>query len=134
VRRVDWNRLLAGAVMKNIAVILTVVMLSASAQLCMRKRMLQIGEISFSPAFVKHFPAMLANRFLWIAIFCYAASLILWLIVLSSVPVSFAYMFMSLSYVLVAVMGRLFFNEHISYMRVAGLIVICTGVFIVSKT
>jgi multidrug transporter EmrE-like cation transporter len=120
--------------MKNIGLILISVSLSAAAQLCMRKLMLQTGSISFGISFIKHLPFMFANIFLWLGLLFYGSGLLFWLIVLSKTDLSFAYLFTSLNFAVITVMGHLLFGEHISFMRIAGLIFICLGLCIVART
>jgi multidrug transporter EmrE-like cation transporter len=120
--------------MKNILLILTGVFLNAGAQLCMRKGMLIIGEVSLNASLIKAFPAMLKNVYLWGSLLCYGVSAIVWMLVLSRVEVGFAYAFISLGFVIVAVMGVVLFGEHITLLRVAGIVLICGGLFLVAKT
>lgn len=59
---------------------------------------------------------------------------IFWLAVLSRVNLSFAYPMLALGYVLTALFSRLLFNEAISPTRWAGIVVICVGVVLVSRS
>jgi len=120
--------------MKNIFLILISVSLNAGAQLLMRKGMLCIGEVSITHSLSKVLPQMITNIFLWLSMFCYAVSIVTWMIVLSRVEVSFAYAFLSLGFVFVTIFGYLFFNENISFFRIIGIALICTGVIFVSKS
>lgn len=120
--------------MKNIVLILAASILTAAGQLCMRKGMLQIGRVSFAPSLFERLPAMLGSGFLWLGMFAYISSLCLWLITLSRVDVSFAYVILSaVSFVIVTVMAHFLFGENIPLMRIAGLLVICVGLFIVAR-
>jgi multidrug transporter EmrE-like cation transporter len=65
---------------------------------------------------------------------CYIFSISIWLLVLSRVEVSFAYPFLSIGYVMVTVMGYIFLNENISLYRVLGIVIICFGLIIMSKS
>jgi len=64
--------------------------------------------------------------------------LALWMIfqlsLLSRADLSFVLPVTSLSYVLTAVMGKLFLTEHVSLIRWAGIGVICLGVSVVGRT
>jgi multidrug transporter EmrE-like cation transporter len=77
---------------------------------------------------------MLRNPFLWIGLLCYGLSLIFWIITVSKFDISFAYLFMSLGFVIVTVGGHFLFGERISFMRIAGLALICFGVCITAAT
>jgi multidrug transporter EmrE-like cation transporter len=120
--------------MKNIGLIIVSVSLGASAQLCMRKLMLETGEVTFELSSIKYAPIILKNIFLWLGLLFYGAGLFFWLIVLSKADLSFAYLFTSLNFVVITVMGHLFFAEHISPMRIAGLILICLGLCVTART
>jgi drug/metabolite transporter (DMT)-like permease len=119
---------------KNIIVILSSVLLNASAQLSMRKGMLEVGQISSLDSFIHALPVMLTSLFLWLAIVCYGVSVILWMVVLSKVEVSFAYPFLSIGYVVSAVVGYLFMHEAVTPTRIAGIIVICVGVCLIARS
>jgi drug/metabolite transporter (DMT)-like permease len=99
----------------------------------MRRGMLQVGEVSSGASLLKALPLMAGNIFLWLAFCCYGLSIVLWMAVLSRVEVSFAYVFSSLGYILVILLGALFLKEHISLIRAAGIAVVCAGVIIVAK-
>ena len=66
-------------------------------------------------------------------VFVFSAS-IFWLAVLSRVNLSFAYPILALGYVITALFSRLLFNEAISPTRWAGIVVICIGVVLVSRS
>jgi len=111
------------------------VSLNATAQLLMRAGMKQIGEVAFSPAAVlKTLPSMALNFYLWGAMFAYAVSVVSWMVVLSRVEVSFAYAFLSLGFVMVTAFGFFVFNEHVTPLRCAGIVLVCVGVFLISMT
>ncbi|MGM9998955.1 MAG: EamA family transporter [Candidatus Bruticola sp.] len=71
-------------------------------------------------------------------IFCglciYVISTVLWLVLLTKVPISFLYPLLSFGYVLVLLIGWLGFSEKVSFARWYGVLVICLGiVFIYSE-
>lgn len=118
-----------------ITMILLSVFLNATAQICMKKGMLIVGEISGGiQAFVTMLPAMITNVYLWISALCYIISILLWLVVLSKVDVSYAYPFLSIGYILSVFAGYFLFHESVSLIRVIGIIVICIGVILISKS
>jgi drug/metabolite transporter (DMT)-like permease len=119
---------------KNIFLILASVSLNAAAQLLMRKGMLKVGEVSLSAGLFKALPAMAANGFLWLALACYGVSILTWMVVLSRVEVSFAYPFLSVGYIISAVVGYFFMGEAVTPVRIAGIVVICAGVFLIARS
>lgn len=119
--------------MMNILLILLSVLLNCAAQLLIRKGMMVVGEINASNV-TQMFVPMLTNVFLWMAMFCYALSIFLWMAVLSKVEVSYAYPFLSIGYVVAAIAGYYLFGENISLIRIVGIAVICLGVFLISRS
>ena len=117
----------------NIILILLSVLLNCAAQLLIRKGMLVEGEVGMQNLF-SHFGSMITNLWLWGAMLCYALSILLWMSVLSKVEVSYAYPFLSVGYVVSAVAGYALFNENLSPVRIAGIIVICIGVILISRS
>lgn len=121
--------------MPVIGTILISVLLNCVAQLCMKKGMMMIGEISGSiGSIATAFPSMITNAYLWASGVCYVVSILLWLVVLSKVDVSYAYPFLSIGYILSAIVGYFAFSEAVTPMRIAGIIVICIGVILISRS
>lgn len=118
----------------NIVLIIISVLLNCSAQILMRKGMLVNGEVNGLQGLLLSIPSMLTNLFLWGAMLCYAISIVTWMAVLSRVEVSYAYPFLSIGYVLSAVAGYFWFAESISPIRILGIIVICIGVILISRS
>ena len=117
----------------NIILILLSVLLNCAAQLLIRKGMLIEGEVGMQNM-LSHVGSMITNIWLWGAMICYALSIFLWMSVLSKVEVSYAYPFLSVGYVVSAVAGYALFNENLSPIRIAGIIVICIGVILISRS
>lgn len=121
--------------MRNILLILASVSLNAGAQVLMRTGMLKSGEIGAGvPALCKALPRMVSNGFLWLSLLCYSISIISWMVVLSRVEVSFAYPFLSIGYILSAVVGYFFLGESVTTIRIAGIVVICIGVLLIARS
>lgn len=121
--------------MPTIVIILISVLLNCAAQLGMKKGMMVVGELTggISGIFAA-FPSMITNGYLWLSAFCYVVSIGLWLVVLSKVDVSYAYPFLSIGYVLSAIVGHFVFGEAVTPIRIAGIAVICIGVILISRS
>lgn len=116
-------------------VILLSVLLNCAAQLCMKKGMMLVGEVTGGlQGLIALFPAMIVNGYLWISAGCYIVSIALWLVVLSKVDVSYAYPFLSIGYVLSALVGYFAFHEAVTPIRILGILVICAGVILISRS
>jgi multidrug transporter EmrE-like cation transporter len=119
----------------NIFLILTGVLLNCAAQLFIKKGMLVNGEVTVNlTSIASSIVPMIRNVYLWLGMICYGISVFLWMIVLSKVEVSYAYPFLSIGYVLAAIIGYMFLGESVSMVRVLGISIICVGVFLISRS
>ncbi len=120
---------------KLISLILTSVLLNAGAQLFLKKGMTIPGPIALTFKDIGSISYEIrTNHYVIIAIFCYISSVGLWMVVLLRAEVSFAYPFLSIGYVVVAVAGYLFFHESMNMFRIIGIFLICTGIVFISKS
>jgi multidrug transporter EmrE-like cation transporter len=111
------------------------VLLNASAQLALKQGMRQIGYFDFGLQNCSRiFFAVALNPFILIGLGCYVVSVAVWLLVLSRVEVSYAYPLLSIGYIVTAFAGQMFFNEGIGATRWAGIIVICAGVWLITRS
>jgi len=99
------------------------ILLSSFAQIClkllMRGRTLSIHLIG-QPLF-------------YIGFFAYGLSAILWLGVLSKLPLVIAYPWVSVNFVLVAIGGSLVLHESLSWPMILGLLLIMGGIVIIVR-
>ena len=109
------------------------VLLNCLAQVLMRKGMLSVGRLDFSN-FLANVWGMLLNGWLWGAMTCFAGSVLLWFMVLSRVPVSFAYPWQSLGIVVTAIAGWIFLGESIDSCKAAGILIIGIGILVLSRS
>jgi multidrug transporter EmrE-like cation transporter len=120
---------------KYIPLIVFGVLLNACAQIVLKQGMRVIGPFGFSVENI--FPILVRagmNPFILTGLACYVFSVLVWLMVLSRVEVSFAYPLLSIGYVVTAFAGYLFFNENMGYIRWAGVLIICFGVYLITRT
>ncbi|HET9122504.1 MAG TPA: transporter [Acidiferrobacteraceae bacterium] len=114
--------------------ILTGVLLNAGAQLFLKAGMRRIGHFAFSWANVAPIGFEVAsNPFIWAGLTFYAISVVVWLLVLSRVPVGVAYPMLSIGYIVNAAAGAWFFGETLSGIRVLGIFIIIAGVYLVAR-
>ena len=120
---------------RYLPLILLGVLLNAAAQLSLKQGMRTIGHFAFSldnivPIGVK----VILNPFVFAGLLCYVISVIVWLMALSRVEVSYAYPLLSVGYIVTAFAGQFFFQEALGPVRWAGIVVICLGVFLVTRS
>ncbi len=94
------------------------------------------GRVAFKSAAVtgntdgewQRWKQMLRSPALWMGIVCFCLEFVVWLALLSLVPLSQAILIGSINIVAVALAGRLLFRERLDAMRVAGILLITVGV------
>ncbi len=84
------------------------------------------GRVAFKSAAMR--ARMFRSPVLWAGILCFALEFVLWLALLSLIPLSQAILIGSVNIVTVAVAGRLVFGERLHQMRIAGIVLIAIGV------
>jgi len=110
------------------------VVLNAGAQLGLKAATRTTGHIEGSIAGV-----LAAGRLLvfsvpfWLALVAYGTSLVVWIIGLSRVPVSQAYPVLSVGYVIAALAAWTMLGETMSLSRWLGIVVIMSGVWLISR-
>jgi drug/metabolite transporter (DMT)-like permease len=70
---------------------------------------------------------------MWVAITLYAGATLLWVRILTTVPLSRAYPFVALAFVLVPAAGYLFFQENITFRYAVGTALIIVGVAVAAR-
>jgi multidrug transporter EmrE-like cation transporter len=119
--------------LNQLPLILLGVFLNAASQLLLKHGMNRIGYFSFS--WDNLWPIsqqIIINPFILTAIACYGFSVIVWMLVLSRSEVSYAYPMLSVGYLIVAVSSYFLFQEALTVTRVAGIIVIIFGVYLLN--
>jgi multidrug transporter EmrE-like cation transporter len=133
--RMTTESLQASSMVKYIPLILSSVLLNAFAQILLKKGMMSIGHFEFSLAQMLPMVGKVStNLFILLGLICCVISVGIWILVLSRVEVSFAYPFLSIGYIVTAAIGYLAFGENLSDYRIAGILVICIGVFLISQS
>lgn len=118
----------------SFALILTGVMLNAAAQILMKAGTNAIGHFEFSVANILPIGLRLATEWhIIVALFCYAVSVVVWILALSRVPVSIAFPMLSMAYVVNAIAAWYLLGEDFSATKLAGMGVIIVGVIIISR-
>lgn len=117
----------------SLAIILLIVgvFLGVIAQLSLKEGMNRANIVSFcAERFFSLLVKMFWNKFVLLGCFCYAASLLLWLVILSKLELSYAYPMVSSGYFFVALGSYFIFKEKISLQRWLAIGIIIIGVII----
>jgi len=119
--------------MINYLLLICSVALAVVGQMLMKQGMRQFGTFAVTTLFSQIIP-MFMNPFVFFGFVAFGFSSIFWLVVLSRMELSFVYPLVSIAYILVAILSIIFFKEDVSLVRWAGILVICLGVFLVSRS
>jgi len=82
---------------------------------------------------VAKFLSILGNPLAWFACAIYALAMALWILVLQRVPLSIAYPFAALGFVIVPIAGWYFFDEPLDLRYAAGAALIVVGIVLVAR-
>ena len=118
----------------DLALILTGVLLNAVAQLLLKAGSRAIADVAlnFSNAWTI-IERIAINPPILGGLFCYAFSVVVWILALSRVEVSVAYPMLSIGYVVNAIAAWMLFGEDLNTARLAGIGVIIVGVWLVAR-
>jgi multidrug transporter EmrE-like cation transporter len=117
-----------------LALILTGVLLNAAAQLFLKAGTNTLGVVSFSASdWLGQALRVGTNPHIVGGMFCYAFSLVAWVMALSRVPVSIAYPMLSIGYIVTAIAAYFLFGESLGLSRWLGIGFIIIGIWLISR-
>ncbi len=141
--RGDWDPDLQPPVPKKgrimlFALILFSVALAAAAQITLKHGMNQVTSHGKVPLDLGDpgdtVRRILANVSVWAGLLTFVVSAAIWLLVLSRASLSFAYPFVSFTYVLILLFDGIVLHEHVSSLRWGGVALIVGGILLVAQT
>jgi multidrug transporter EmrE-like cation transporter len=117
----------------SLALLVVSVAFAIAGQLTLKSAMDEIGRIGRAEVRAPMDTLVRAAKEprLWIGLVLFAVSALFWLIILSRVPLSVAYPFVGMSYVLIVLFARLVLHEHVPVMRWVGVAVVAVGIAVV---
>ena len=114
------------------------VLLAATAQILLKHGMTQVTDHGAIPLALNRpvatFRRVAANASVWIGLLTFVVSAAVWIVVLSKVSLSFAYPFVSFTYIVILLFDGLILHETVSGLRWAGVAFIVAGILLVSRT
>ena len=121
--------------MKYLPFILFTVMTNAAAQLMLKHGMMVLGPLTFAGVnpLIKVLQIVF-RPWVFAGLLMFVISMASHLYVLSKVDLSFAYPFLSLAYVAVAVFAYFLFREDLNAWRIAGIAFICVGTVLIAQS
>lgn len=76
--------------------------------------------------------SLITSKAFWAALVIYGIATLLWIFILSHTPLRLAYPFSALSFFVVPLLARYFFNEPLSLSYFLGLSLIASGLFVIA--
>jgi len=117
---------------QTLTIMLSSIALATTGQLLLRTGMESIGVVDLTSAsLTSSARAALTTWHVWIGFGAFGVSSVLWLVTLSRLPLSTAYPFVSLSYVLILLTSVLLLDERPSLVSWVGSGLIVIGIFTV---
>jgi multidrug transporter EmrE-like cation transporter len=107
--------------------------ISAVAHIFLKHGMVAVARKGpvIGPHLVASFLKIFGNPYVSVGFALYAIAALMWIVVLSKVPLSIAYPSMGVSYVLILFASKYVFREDITVFRVLGTALIIAGVILV---
>ena len=119
----------------QLALVLTGVLLNAVAQLLLKAGAGALADVELRLGNAAAIAGRLVlNPPIIAGLFCYAISVVVWILALARVEVSVAYPMLSVGYVLNALAAWWLFGENLSAARIAGIGIILVGVWLVARS
>jgi len=117
----------------NYLLLVISISLAIMGQLLMKQGMMIFGKFPVTELMNKLIP-MLFQPYVLIGLACFGISSIFWLVILSRIDLSFAYPLVSIGYIAVTLFSYFVFKENVTLVRWIGVITICAGVFLISRS
>lgn len=118
--------------MSDIFLIVVNVIMAVAGQTLIKQGVAKIGSFSEMPL-VQFFQRSILSPLVVSGLFLYVLSSFVWFMVLSRVDLSVAYPALSLGYILILATGFFLLGEAITLPKLAGVILICLGVFLIFR-
>ncbi len=117
------------------ALLMIAMCLTVTGELLLKAGMNRHGELNISLSTLAPTAAKLfSSPFVLGGFFFVFSGALFWLAVLSRWPLSLAYPLLSISYIIGIIASVVFLKEKISFVQIAGVLVIMVGVFLVSRS
>jgi multidrug transporter EmrE-like cation transporter len=116
----------------TLSLILISVTLSAVAQILFKYGVTSVGLSNEAGTFETAIAYLLTPGVIF-GLALYGVGTILWLSVLARIDVSQAYPFVGVGFLLTAIFGVMLFGDHLSILRVVGMMIIVCGIYLVAR-
>jgi multidrug transporter EmrE-like cation transporter len=117
----------------SLALVIVSVSLATAGHLTLKQAMDRVGRIGTVQVNepVKTIGRAAREPRLWVGLALFGISAVFWLVVLSRVPLSVAYPFAGLTYIVIVVLDRLLLDETVPALRFVGAAVVAIGIALI---
>jgi multidrug transporter EmrE-like cation transporter len=122
---------MSGGVARDLLVLTASVAASTAGQTCLKLGLNRLSP-SDSTRGARLLVGALGQPLVITGLALFGVSVLLWMLVLARTELSWSYPLLGLSYVFVALSGRIVFGEHLSVLRVAGIGLVLAGAAFIS--
>jgi drug/metabolite transporter (DMT)-like permease len=119
----------------SVLLILISILIAVGGQVLLKIGITRIGINNFNSlgAFGEFFSGIIKSPLVLTGLFLYVISAALWMIVLSTVDLSFAYPFLGVTYVMILLVSKFILKEDVNPLRWIGALIITAGVVVISR-
>lgn len=117
----------------SLGLLVVSVCFAVAGQLTLKTAMDRVGRIGGAEMSAPADTLLRAAKepYLWVGLGLFGISALFWLVVLSRVPLSVAYPFVGLSYVVIVAFARFVLHEHVPLLRWIGVALVVSGIVVV---
>jgi multidrug transporter EmrE-like cation transporter len=120
--------------MRTILLVLCSVTPAVAGQLILKYAISRLSLDMSETGPLGYYVRLFTTPIVLLGFFMYGLSSLVWLFILSKLPLSLAYPLVSMGYVLVVFFSWLLLREHVSVTRMVGVAVICLGVALLATS
>lgn len=123
------------SLLNSVLLILLSISIAVGGQLLLKIGIdrIEVNGFGSMRSLISLFSGIIKSPMVLTGLFLYFIAAAIWLVVLSTVDLSFAYPFIGLSYVMVLVLSRFILKEEVNPLRWAGAFIITVGVVVISR-
>ena len=115
-------------------VVLLAVILSGVGQLLLKHGVDSVENVDFANSLFRTYVRMFASPLVLAGAFTYFFSALMYMYALTKFDLSFAYPLVAIGYIITTVGAKLLLGEEISLVRWSGIVVICVGVYLITRS
>ena len=121
-------------VLDVITLVLISMTLGSFGQIYLKMGLRSTGNFELKDIITERLISLISNKNILFGIALYGIATLLWFVVLSKAELSYAYPLIGLSYAVTAILAKFYFNERISVVRWAGILIIILGAFLITRS